>query len=315
MKNLHRYNREVILSGILHLKIAVLFSIMLLQIFGVSSSLFASQSLITESEGRACLEKGKTKKQVEESAMDIARRNAIDNVTNYVKGGSPDSADKEQLLSLHDAHVNVINELEKKWTSEDGQECFAIVIQAEVIPVEKVTKRATRGLHIVKKEAEPVKFSATLNIEVWTDKTEYKTGDEVTIFLKGNKPFYARVIYKDASGNVLQLLPNPYRSNNYFEADTSYRVPSDNDRFKLEVAPPFGSEEIVVYASTSQLGEIELESAGDVYSVKIGSDEIARKTRGVGGVKEIPAKPSKPDQKKKLISEFSESNTSIMTKN
>ena len=203
------------ITGILNFKIALMFSIMLLQIVCFSSSLFASQSLITESEGRSCLENGKTKKQVEEAAIDIARRNAIENVINYLRGGTSDSPTRGHQSSYHDARVNVINELEKKWISEDGQECFAIVIQAEVIPVEKITKRTTRGLHIVKKEAEPVQISATLNIEVWTDRTEYKTGDEVTIFLKGNKPFYARVIYKDVSGNILQLLPNPYRSNNY----------------------------------------------------------------------------------------------------
>ena len=261
------------------------------------------------------MEKGKTKTQIEEAAMDIARRNAIENAIQYVKGNSTDGAAEEQiLLSLKNASVKIINALERKWTNENGQECFSIAIQAEVITEEKVAKRATRGLNIVRKEPEPVKYSAMLNVEVWTDKTEYKTGDEATIFLKGNKPFYVRVIYRDASGNILQLLPNPYRSNNYFEGDTTYRIPSDYDRFKLEVSPPFGYEEIIVYASTSQLGEIELESAGDVYAVRIGEEEIARKTRGVGGVREMQIKQSKPVPKKKLIDEFSESNTSIRTK-
>jgi hypothetical protein len=303
------------ITGILHFNIAVLFSIMLLQIVCFSSSLFASQSLITESEGRSCLEKGKTKKQVEESAIDIAKKSAIDNVMQYFKDITTDNAVKEQQLSsLQNAAIKIIKEVAQGWLVDNGQECFSVAIQAEIVPAEKVTKRATRSLNVVKKEAEAVKFSPTLNVEVWTDKSEYKAGDEVTIFLKGNKPFYARVIYKDVSGNILQLLPNPYRSNNHFEEDISNRLPSDNDRFKLEVAPPFGSEEIIVYASTSQLGEIDLESAGDVYSVRIGQNEIARKTRGVGGVREMQTKQSKPIVKKNNISEFSESNATIRTR-
>jgi len=68
---------------------------------------------------------------------------------------------------------------------------------------------------------------------------------------------------------------------------------------------------VIVYASTSQLGEIELTPAGDVYEVKIGSEEIARKSRGVGGVRESK---SRPVQKKKLVSEFSETDTFIRTR-
>jgi hypothetical protein len=315
MRTKHRNNQEGIPFTTLHLNPTIISFVILVILFCCFSYIYASQSIITESEGRACMEKRRTRTQVEESVTDMARRNAIENAIQYLKDNSTDSEAKEQLLSsLKNASVKIINMLERKWTNENGQECFSIAIQAEVIPEAKITQKATRGLNILRKETESTKYSATMNVEVWTDRTEYKEGDEVTIFLKGNKPFYARVIYRDASGNILQLLPNPYRSNNYFEGDTTYRIPSDYDKFKLEVSPPFGHEEIIVYASTSQLGEIELESAGDVYSVKLSSDEIARKTRGVGGVREMQTKQSKPVQQKKQISEFSESSASIRTK-
>jgi len=209
----------------------------LVVIFCFSSYASAFQSIITESEGMACMEKGRTKTQIEEAATDIARRNAIENAIQYLNGNSANGAAKEQLSSLQNATVKIINEIDRKWTDENEQECFSIAIQAEVIPEEKVAKRTMRGLNIVKKEAEPVQYSATLNIEVWSDKTEYKTGDEVTIFLKGNKSFYARVIYRDAGGNTVQLLPNPYRSDNYFEGNATYRIPSGlNSRFHLPLA-------------------------------------------------------------------------------
>ena len=48
---------------------------------------------------------------------------------------------------------------------------------------------------------------APLKVELWTDKQSFKQTEKIKIYLKGNKPFYARVLYKDAAGHLLQLLP------------------------------------------------------------------------------------------------------------
>ena len=36
-------------------------------------------------------------------------------------------------------------------------------------------------------------------------------------------------------------------------------IPSGNDRFELEVSPPFGEEDIIVYSSLTSLGDINLQ--------------------------------------------------------
>ena len=54
---------------------------------------------------------------------------------------------------------------------------------------------------------------------------------------------------------MVQILPNPYRNENYFQGGAVYEIPSGNDRFDLEISPPFGKENITVYASTSPLGQ------------------------------------------------------------
>jgi hypothetical protein len=95
---------------------------------------------------------------------------------------------------------------------------------------------------------------------LWTDKQTYKQGEKITIYLKGNKPFHARILYKDAACDLLQLLPNPHRPENYFNGGVIYEIPSGNDRFDLEVTPPFGQEDILIYAGTSPLGDINLAS-------------------------------------------------------
>ncbi|MBW2742399.1 MAG: DUF4384 domain-containing protein, partial [Deltaproteobacteria bacterium] len=57
--------------------------------------------------------------------------------------------------------------------------------------------------------------------------------------------------------------------------------PSGNDRFDLEITPPFGKENITVYASTSPLGKIDLHTQGGVYFVKTKAKDIGAKTRGI----------------------------------
>lgn len=45
--------------------------------------------------------------------------------------------------------------------------------------------------------------------------------------------------------------------------------------------PPFGTENIIVYASNVQLGDIDLTPAGGVYEVKTRFEEIGPRIRGL----------------------------------
>jgi len=148
--------------------------------------------------------------------------------------------------------------------------------------------------------------SAPLSIQVWTDKKEYKSSEKIKIYMKGNKPFYVRVVYKDAEGSMVQLLPNPHRQDNYFNGGVIYEIPSGNDKFELEVSPPFGNEDIIVYASISQLGDINLRSEGSVYQVKTRAKDIGDRTRGVKII-------DKAGSKGHSASEFFEEKVSVKT--
>ena len=80
---------------------------------------------------------------------------------------------------------------------------------------------------------------------------------------------------------MVQLLPNPHRSNNYFNGGVIYEIPSGEDRFELEVSPPFGNENIIVYASSSQVGDVDVKASGDVYEVKTKADDVGVQSRSV----------------------------------
>ncbi|MEF3254464.1 MAG: DUF4384 domain-containing protein, partial [Deferribacterales bacterium] len=84
-----------------------------------------------------------------------------------------------------------------------------------------------------------------------------------------------------------------------------------DDRFELEVTPPFGEEEIMVYASTTNPGELNKEDLGIVYGIKTKSSEIAEKVRGIS----IKPKTALPKESGKInLEEFFEIQKIINTR-
>ena len=245
----------------------------------LSSILYAAQSTITEADGSACMGEDRSKKQTENLAFEDAKRKAVEWTLTYLKSETVVNKyelQKDLIEVYSNAAIKIIQEMEKKWYKDESLgDCFKVKIKAEVIPDEKAIENISKNKQMTD---DP---SAPLSIKVWADKKEYKGSDKIRVYIKGNKPFYARVVYKDAGGNMVQLLPNPHRGNNYFNGGTIYELPSGEDKFELEVTPPFGEEDIIVYASTSPLGDIELQAEGGIYQVKTKAGDIGDRTRGI----------------------------------
>jgi hypothetical protein len=261
-------------------KVNVTKIVALVFLFIISSSYaYASQSTITEAEGYACMGEDRSRRQTELAALEAAKRNAIEFASTYMTSEThiKDFELEKDLVSAYvNATVKIIKELEKGWYRDaKSGDCFRVKIKVEVIPDEKAMEKVSKTKDVAD---DP---SAPLHVRLWTDKKEYKSGEKMRIYIKGNKPFYARVIYKDAAGEMVQILPNPYRNENYFQGGVIYEIPSGNDKFDLEISPPFGAENITVYASTSPLGEIDLHSQGGVYFVKTKANDIGARTRGI----------------------------------
>ena len=269
----------------------------------LAASVHAAQSTIKIAEGSACMGDDKSRKQTETAAMADAKRNAIESVKTYVSSATEvkDFELQKDLISAYaNATVEVIEELQKSWYKDPSLgDCYKVKIKTEVIPDEKALKKAKdTGLD------DP---SLPLTVKVWTDKETYREGEKIKIYLKGNKPFFARVIYWDAAKINLQLLPNPYRQDNYFQGGVIYEIPSGTDKFEMEVNPPFGEESIMIYASVSELGDINLKQEGGVYAVKTKPQDIGIKTRSIK-IKDVsPGKAQQP-------AEFSEGAVIVKTK-
>ena len=267
------------------------------------TQLYAAQSTIKIAEGSACMGDDKSRKQTETAAMADAKRIAIESVQTYVSSATEVKnfeLHKDLISAYANATVKVIEELGKAWYKDPAQgDCYKVKIKTEVIPDEKAMKKLP--------DTALDDPSLPLNVKVWSDKETYRAGDKIRIYLKGNKPFFATVIYRDAGSNNLQLLPNPYRQDNYFQGGVTYAIPSGTDKFELEVNPPFGEESIIVYASVSELGDLNLKQEGALFAVKTKPRDIGTKTRSIK-IKDVSA--GKAGQQ----AEFSEGAVIVKTK-
>jgi len=257
-----------------------LIGVLILFLAAVSPSL-AGQSVIIDTDGYACMGDDKSRKQTEEFAFKDAKRKATESASTYIQSETrlKDAIMERDLLSAYaNAQVKVVQEFLKEWYKDTGLgECYRVTLKVEVLPDEKTMNALARN----NTEAVDSDPSAPLSVKVWTDRNEYRQGEKIRVFMKGNRPFFARLVYRDASGALVQILPNPYRKNNYFNGGTIYEVPSGEDRFDLEVSPPFGAEAIMLTAGTNQLGELDLVPSEGVYAVQTAAKDIAVKTRGI----------------------------------
>jgi len=270
---------------------------------GVCQSLLADQSSITEADGQSCLGDDKSRKQTKDVALQDAKRLALEYAGSYLE--SETVVENFQLKSdlikaFKSAEVKVIEILEESWIEGD---CFTIRIKAEVVPSKEVMKTVDSNQML----GDP---RAPLNVKITTDKESYKTGDNMRIYLQGNKPFYARLIYVDADRNNIQILPNQHRSDNYFAGVTIFEVPERKDQFVMKVGAPYGKESLTLYASTAPLGNLSITAANsDVYLVQDAAPEIARRTRGISLTKATEADAKQA----KAVAEFAESTIEITT--
>jgi hypothetical protein len=249
---------------------------------GLSMILFlnpihAAQSTIAEAEGLACMGYDKSRKQTEEEALAQAKRKAAEYASTYIKSETKVKnfeLEKDLIEAYALASVKLIQEIERAWYKDPSSgDCFRVRIKAEVVPDSRMMNRVEKGISV-----DP---SGPLVVQAWTDKKEYKESEKIKIYIRGNKPFYARLVYKGASGEMVQILPNPYRSEKYFNGGVIYEIPSGSDRFDLEITPPFGEESIILYASSEPLGEINTAAKGGVFQVKTRVEDVGMKTRGI----------------------------------
>ncbi|TIH18473.1 DUF4384 domain-containing protein [Marinifilum sp. JC120] len=265
----------------------------------------SKSSVLIEAEGMACLGLDRTRTQVRKLALDDAKQTASERVSTYVSRET--SVDKgklsKDLIDVYSrATVKVIEELEKGWTQSKDKsgyldQCYKIKIKAEIIPAESTTGDSTHQ----KAMNNP---RAPLTVELWTDKDTYKLGDFMKFYFRGNKPFYARAVYKDAEGNLIEVTPSG--SSIKYDGGVIYEIPGQSDRFSLQVTPPLGKEKLLLYTSTSPMNSYLGQRSGDLLVIDNEISDLGRKTRGLAVLK------GDKSRKKAAKAEFAETQVDVL---
>lgn len=243
--------------------------------FGQSDLKNGEHSAIVEADGYVYLAEDKTIKELREEAKTAAKREALEKGQTYIK--SLTKVENFQLTydiiwGVSEGYVKILESKDYGITPDNRYHYW---IKAEIkYSIKSPDKKVP--LDIFSNEKAP------LTVRLWTEKNEYIAEGEIKIFIKGNKDFYANIVYEDAAGNLLQLLPNQYRKDNLFKANNVYIIPDVDDNFILKVQSPFGTEKIFLYASSAVLGEAEVKPYGEsFYSINDNINEYSDKTRGV----------------------------------
>jgi hypothetical protein len=169
----------------------------------------------------------------------------------------------------------MVKVLEQKDFGIENNSRYHVWIKAEVTYVLKPPREPSQKKALMNP-------AAPLTVKVWTDKKSYNNSEYITIYMEGNRDFYARIVNISSDGKVIQLLPNAYRKTHQFLGGQRYQIPGPGDRFSLQVTPPYGQERIVVYACETPMGDIPMKSLGGGLREYQGSNEdLAFRVRSI----------------------------------
>ena len=86
-------------------------------------------------------------------------------------------------------------------------------------------------------------------IQVWTDKTEFKLGDELVIKFKADRSCYVTIFNMGSSGQITVLFPNRFYATNYVKKDEVYSIPGKFQNFTIKAQGPAGIEKLKIFAT------------------------------------------------------------------
>jgi hypothetical protein len=89
------------------------------------------------------------------------------------------------------------------------------------------------------------------------DNQTYIESDTIYYFVSTDQGCYLLLIYQDAEGNLVQIIPNRYLGKSYVQAGDFIMVPKTGAPFSFKVSAPFGEESIYAFASSKPFPELQ----------------------------------------------------------
>lgn len=244
------------------------------------------RSFIQAVDGYAYLSETMNLADIREMAFTNAKKKAVKMTSSYIKSKTRIENFVLQEDILESSSEGMVTILEEKDHGIEGNDRYHVWIKAEVVfdlePRDRKQNTLSAESEISQEVLSP---DAPLTVQVWTAKKIFQPGENVIVYMKGNRDFYARIVDITTDGNIVQLLPNRFRSDSFFKGGQIYKVPDSDDQFALKVSPPYGNDRIIVYASDNPLGKVDLEGTASGLGLFRGSAKnLALQTRGIAVV-------------------------------
>ena len=278
------------------------------------------RSCIQSVDGYSYISEEKTVSELRGAALNNAKQQALTNAKTYIRSKTEVEnfvLKSDEVLINAEGTVTILEQ--KDYGIQDNSR-YHIWVKAEVEYIlgdgGSVVGKPSPGISAgpvtaVAGKTQKISLPSAagpLTVKIWSPKKEYKEGEKIEVFVQGNRDFYAKIVDISGQGEIVQLLPNGYRTSAFFQAGRTYKIPDQEDKFDLTVSPPFGKDKIVVYASEVPLGQVAMTNIGQGLSAYAGDQKtLAVSTRGIA----VTAKES--SNKEPPVAEFYEASYEIQT--
>lgn len=106
--------------------------------------------------------------------------------------------------------------------------------------------------------APPVKPPQEIhNLLVRVDKNMYKIGEKIVITVQTTRDCYLSLWDTSTKGEVTQIFPNRFASDNLIRRGAAYRIPDQNDQFDFEITGPPGIERVRGVCTTENVNLVD----------------------------------------------------------
>jgi hypothetical protein len=186
-------------------------------------------------------------------------------VTAIIKGEMDGLAEADRArLSEYKDDAAIVGRIDKEVTAyvHDVRSRKTLVLQTarNLGPISGIPKAVVWEQLLTKR-----KSNSDFRVDVWTERTGYRIGDELTVHVRANRDCYLTVLDLQTSGNLYVLLPNQYQSETRANADAIVAVPGRDAPFTIAVNGPSGVEGIKVIATRKPLS-LTLPERGKVFA-------------------------------------------------
>ncbi len=176
--------------------------------------------------------------------------------------------------------IPISHETRQRRIQLSRQQSMSQQAMKQIVPVKQkaVVQKQPRSKPKPKKEAVE---SGTLKL--WTDKSRYRIGDNMTVMFRVDKPMYVRLMIVNSLGEVSTLFPNPMQSDNFLKPGVTYQIPPPGADFTLDVSAPAGVDYLKGVASKNPIpaNAIHFDSKGRFDAEKMRQFPIRTTTKVV----------------------------------